>query len=37
MRALGADEFVELLANPPPGVDELVALADILKYARRHL
>ena len=34
VRALGADEFVELLANPPPGVDELVALADILKYAR---
>ena len=31
---MGADEFVELLANPPPGVDELVALADILKYAR---
>ena len=38
VRALGADEFVELLANPPPGVDELVALADILKYASgRHL
>ena len=33
VRALG-DEFVELLANLPPGVDELVALADILKYAR---
>ena len=34
VRALGVDEFVELLANPPSGVDELVALADILKYAR---
>jgi len=33
VRALGVDEFVELLANPPPGIDEIVALADVLRYA----
>ncbi|KAJ1446254.1 anion-transporting ATPase-like domain-containing protein [Pelagophyceae sp. CCMP2097] len=33
VRALGVDEFVELLATPPPGVDELVALANVLRYA----
>ena len=34
VRSLGLDEFVELLASPPPGIDELVALADVVKYAR---
>ena len=30
---MGVDEFVELLATPPPGIDELVALASVIQYA----
>ena len=34
VKSLGVEEFVELLASPPPGVDELVALADVIAYAK---
>ena len=33
-QSLGLSEFSEVLANPPPGIDELVALSRVLKLAR---
>eukprot|EP00752_Nemacystus_decipiens_P006686 g6013.t1 len=34
VESLGLSEFSEVLANPPPGIDELVALSRVLKLAR---
>lgn len=34
VQSLGLSEFSEVLANPPPGIDELVALSRVLKLAR---
>ncbi|KAJ8604920.1 hypothetical protein CTAYLR_004318 [Chrysophaeum taylorii] len=31
LRSLGIDEFLELVSNPPPGIDELVALSEVVK------
>ena len=33
-QSLGLSEYSEVLANPPPGIDELVALSRVLKLAR---
>lgn len=33
-QSLGLSEFSEVLASPPPGIDELVALSRVLKLAR---
>ncbi|CAN0365115.1 unnamed protein product, partial [Ectocarpus sp. 12 AP-2014] len=34
VESLGLSEFSEVLASPPPGIDELVALSRVLKLAR---
>ncbi|CAM9691052.1 unnamed protein product [Scytosiphon promiscuus] len=34
VESLGLAEFSQVLANPPPGIDELVALSRVLKLAR---
>eukprot|EP01036_Dinobryon_divergens_P023968 gene23968-32370_t len=31
--SLGLDDIADLFVNPPPGIDEIVALTKILKYA----
>jgi arsenite-transporting ATPase len=31
---LGLKDFAKLLETPPPGIDEIVALSDVLKFAR---
>ena len=31
---IGLDEFAELLENPPPGTDEVVALGDVMEVMR---
>jgi len=31
---IGLDEFADLLENPPPGVDEVVALGNVLEIAK---
>ena len=36
LESLGLDEFNGLLQNPPPGLDELVALSSVLDQAEEH-
>ena len=31
---LGLEDFFEIINNPPPGIDELVALADVINLSR---
>lgn len=33
LRSLGVDEFLGMLTNPPPGIDELVALSEVIKLS----
>jgi len=35
LEGLGLEEFIELLENPPPGIDELIALAEVVKLAEK--
>lgn len=34
VQSLGLTDLSQVLANPPPGIDELVALSRVLKLAR---
>ncbi|CAM9243341.1 unnamed protein product, partial [Phaeothamnion confervicola] len=34
VQSLGLEEMGQLLRNPPPGIDELVALADVVRLAQ---
>jgi hypothetical protein len=34
LSAVGIDEFLEILNDPPPGVDELIALAEVVRLAK---
>jgi arsenite-transporting ATPase len=31
---LGLKDFAKLLETPPPGIDEIVALSDVLRFAK---